>query len=83
MKIFPFKKFNQSSLSMLCYWLPLSKSLIKEGTRFSYTIDNHKIEFNEKSTCPFSVDLIMNEKDSFSLSKNSVIYYSGNRRRTV
>ena len=78
--VFPYFTFKESSLSKIAYWLPLSKTLIKNGIRFSFTIDENKVEFNKSSACEFSFDLIMNEKNNLSLSKNSIIHYMKNKK---
>ena len=42
--IFPFMKFNKSSLSMICYWLPLVQELIKSKIHFIYKNIYHYTE---------------------------------------
>lgn len=77
-KMFPYLKFKETSFSMISYWMPLAQKLIENRIRFSYTIDGTKYSFNDDADRSFSFDLIMNEKDSFSLSKDSTIYFNNN-----
>lgn len=79
-KIFPYCLFNGSKLLGVSFWIPLAKILIKSGINFSYTINDNKFEFNECSKSKFVVDFIMNEKDNFSLSQNSAIYWSSKKK---
>ena len=66
--IFPYLKFKNTANSMIAYWIPLSKSLISNGIRFSYTINDQKIEFNTSSTIDFIVNLQMNNANNFSIT---------------
>lgn len=78
-QIFPYCLFNESKLLGVSFWIPLAKMLIKNGIHFSYTIDDNKFEFNKCSKINFMIDFIMNEKDNFSLSKNSAIHWSSKK----
>lgn len=79
-KVFPYTLFVNSPIHKISLWLPLLFKLLHTQIRISFIIDNEKLEFNYLSKCDFSFDLILNENNNLSLSENSMIKYSNNKK---
>ncbi|KAK8853815.1 hypothetical protein M9Y10_016358 [Tritrichomonas musculus] len=77
-KIFPYQKLKSTEYSMICYWIPLCKLLFSKGINFTVTIDDKIIKFNEALESDFSLEIILNQPNSFSLT-SALAKYKGHR----
>lgn len=76
--IFPNFVFKGTKFDIVVFWIDLITIFIRNKISFSLTIDRNKFDFNFDSIIGCKIDLIMNEKNSFSLSQGSKIHYSNN-----